>query len=1076
MLKKTAKFMLMVFILNLMMPLMVVLGLNNLGISNTNKCSNKQYEVVMINSSKNITHIACYNNYNDAKVKMNAQVSTLSNVASVVYNKTIIDSSYALLNLDTKASNLNTNLREEKGPSYINGYTNGYYGVDAPMLDYYEYKGGTYAPYTTAELMISGYRGWVRKSDGGNCYNVVPLSLVINPTYYHVNTNNDLVHNISKSIIKNKGYSSLVIGPAPKFLEKNKKYYSYDGHYFYTSLLTMIDDYKAKKYNQAVNNEPYYNYYLYLPHRTKTNHDAADINAFIKNKGKLSNMGQSFIDAQNKFGVNAILSLGVSINESGWGSSPIAQNKNNLFGHGAYDYDPAPNANSYANPTSSINYHADRFISAGYSNPLDWRYFGSHLGNKLSGINVKYASDPYWSEKAVQYYYSFEKATGLIDYDYYKIGIKDTNPKGASLAVRKEPTINGPVLYQMKNSSFGIEEMPVVILDTVTGDKVNGNNVWYKIQTDAYLNSSRDYVQDVPKNHTYHFDKNYGYVHSSYIYLITHSKLKITASNKTVLEGKEFNPFDEVKAYNENNQDITDKLIVESGEVNTSKPGEYVLIYYVEDNDQELRKKVIITVRSNTPPIIEASNKEHLQYESFNPLDEVKASDQEDGNLTKKIKVITNEVNIKEQGTYIVKYEVSDSDNNKVTKEIQVTVVKNNKPVIFAEDKIINNGLSFNPKTNIEAYDSNDGDITNKITVIGRVDSSISGVYPLTYQVVNSQGFKTIKTIEVTVKGSVKKALGNFYLHSLNWKNNKMEIEGYLTIEGSNNVMSQNIIYDLIFQEVDKKKTYSLPLERWGQTKTYPLTAPSYGGFNYADSWFKGSLDLSVLPEGDYLVYVKARMNGRETTALLKNIFSRQIIRKASDKDNRGYLFRSNYYLKEMPLEVFIRDQGLITKTEPPTPFDNMFNSYQRLELINQNNKILLDLRGYSFNVKGDYSKKSNVTRELIFENIKTFERYTKNLGYVDNANVGLSKISLRVPDGLDKTRAWFDNKIDLTDLKEGTYAIFIRSKTGKVDDYGELYDITFRNFNKTITSNKKKYTIKLNPDKRARIELIVEG
>ena len=42
---------------------------------------------------------------------------------------------------------------------------------------------------------------------------------------------------------------------------------------------------------------------------------------------------------------------------------------------------------------------AKYYISRGYSDPEDWRYFGGYLGNKGSGANVKYASDPFWGEK-----------------------------------------------------------------------------------------------------------------------------------------------------------------------------------------------------------------------------------------------------------------------------------------------------------------------------------------------------------------------------------------------------------------------------------------------------------------------------------------------------------------------------------------------------------------------------------------------------------------------------------------------------------------------------------------------------
>ena len=75
-----------------------------------------------------------------------------------------------------------------------------------------------------------------------------------------------------------------------------------------------------------------------------------------------------------------------------------------------------------------LNYHADRYLSWGYTDPLDdWRYFGSHVGNKGSGMNVRYASDPFWGEKIAGWYYRFDSTNGLKDYNYYTIGIKQSN-------------------------------------------------------------------------------------------------------------------------------------------------------------------------------------------------------------------------------------------------------------------------------------------------------------------------------------------------------------------------------------------------------------------------------------------------------------------------------------------------------------------------------------------------------------------------------------------------------------------------------------------------------------------------
>ena len=82
--------------------------------------------------------------------------------------------------------------------------------------------------------------------------------------------------------------------------------------------------------------------------------------------------------------------IGVAANESSWGTSNIANTKNNLFGHGAVDSNPLYGANGYSSPEQSVYYHSAIFISKGYLDPVtDSRYYGANLGDKASGICVK---------------------------------------------------------------------------------------------------------------------------------------------------------------------------------------------------------------------------------------------------------------------------------------------------------------------------------------------------------------------------------------------------------------------------------------------------------------------------------------------------------------------------------------------------------------------------------------------------------------------------------------------------------------------------------------------------------------
>ena len=77
--------------------------------------------------------------------------------------------------------------------------------------------------------------------------------------------------------------------------------------------------------------------------------------------------------------------------------------------------------------------------------------------------------------------------------------------------------------------------------------------------------------------------------------------------------------------------------------------------------------------------------------------------------------------------------------------------------------------------------------------------------------------------------------------------------------------------------------------------------------------------------------------------------------------------------------------------------------------------------------------------------------------------------------DKLDKTRAWFDNTIDISNIPKGEYAIYISNKAN-ISDYGELNELLQRDISQIKqTINDKTYTFKVNRDKRYRIELIVE-
>lgn len=129
---------------------------------------------------------------------------------------------------------------------------------------------------------------------------------------------------------------------------------------------------------------------------TKSGLNVDQINALLAGHGKLDGLGQAFINAENNDGVNAFWGMAQAIEETGWGTSAIAQNKNNLFGITAYDANPYGDASSYDSPTSCVTYWAD-FIRRQYLTQGGAYY----VSPTPAGVARHWASDPNYASQVV---------------------------------------------------------------------------------------------------------------------------------------------------------------------------------------------------------------------------------------------------------------------------------------------------------------------------------------------------------------------------------------------------------------------------------------------------------------------------------------------------------------------------------------------------------------------------------------------------------------------------------------------------------------------------------------------------
>ncbi|MFR3072326.1 MAG: immunoglobulin-like domain-containing protein, partial [Paeniclostridium sp.] len=281
---------------------------------------------------------------------------------------------------------------------------------------------------------------------------------------------------------------------------------------------------------------------------------------------------------------------------------------------------------------------------------------------------------------------------------------------------------------------------------------------------------------------------------------------KINASDKTIKVGEKFNPMEGVTATDKEDGNITDKIKVIEDTVNTNKVGTYKVVYEVTDSQgAKVTKTITVNVKSNDKPVISgANNISIIEGTKFDPMKGVTATDTEDGNISKDIKV-TGTVDTNKPGKYELTYTVTDKDGNTTTVKRIVIVnqkesILNDAPILELKtnDATINSGEKVNLLDFVSKAEDKEDKSLNisdvKYTIKnmnGSSETNISepGKYEVIYSLTDSQGKTTTKKLILNV---IEKHQHNESINNSSGNNENNNVDNNSSSNSENNNVDNN--------------------------------------------------------------------------------------------------------------------------------------------------------------------------------------------------------------------------------------------------------------------------------------------
>ncbi len=900
-----------------------------------------------------------------------------------------------------------------------------------------------------AYVMMSGADGYLKltNSSGAFIHQIVPATFIDKTsavysstifygyklTRYGVNPNDST--SMFLDVLRGTGTSSLITSgnaDRPSFMQLGKVYLSYGGHYFYETISAMTEDIRSGSNSRALNQTPYYNYYQYLPARAKTRMTGQAFNSFLllnkptagdqittcysssgvtvscsgsyayKYSGPQSilyNNGSAFLQGQDNYGVNAALIYVKATLEGAYGMSTISRAKYNPFGVNANDSSPFSSATKYATVYAGIESQFKTLMSLGYVNPFDGggRYNGSHVGDKQSGINTLYASDPNWGFKLASIYRELDKLSGFADLNFYQLAVTTkqrvnlyTTATGSTVkqVIQNHNTVN--------NYVFDAIDIPLIIVSGET----NGR---YKVVMDAPSDTSSGYF--------YSKDSDYGYVNASDIRMINTAKSGFQDPKN--IGNAITDPATDVVTY--------DTPRVLKATMNTNLYDSY--------RTDIAASTTPINANATFVAIREVKTAEGTYYEVITDYTRAPAR-------TKWIKAntatFTGENIVVTQGSSLnVRASASTSAESKAV------IASDRSALLYlstAQGTAVNGNSNWykvvlNPLTGDSGY-------------ISAAYATMGGTQIPDPTTPTNPSTSTINRIKSLFVSSNPYILGTGVVSGVNASNQSA------------------ITYTLLFTSGSAVYTHPLRTTTNLTSLTNDSTFNPTGSYNYDYAWYEGTIDFygvskeansayQSLPSGTYKLAVKATGNGANSTFPLVNGDQFPLGGLVVVDGTISYQFTQD---ANQELSIVVTNTGVSTPT-PPTSGTEISNDSL---LVSDNNRMetltakgsVLSLSGYSFSPEMNYDTASAFTRELVLVNTSTKEVYShalaayKNTFLTNHATVNPGKI-------FNYDYAFYRQDVDLNAmtttsgskvaLPAGEYAAYIRMASGTFSGHTAL-------------------------------------